>query len=352
MLLPLMQPLKLGSIEVSNRIFMAPLTRSRASGADGRTPNQLMKEMYVQRATAGLIFSEATAVTAMGVGYRNTPGIWSDEHTKNWKLITDAVHAAGGKMVLQLWHVGRVSDPYYLNGELPVSSSAIQPAGHVSQMRPLKEFVTPRALELNEIPGVIETYRKGAEYAKQAGFDGVEIHGANGYLPDQFLQDGANKRTDKYGGSIENRARFLLEAVDAAVSVWGVDRVGVHLSPQPTASIQDTNPKATFGYVAQQLGIRKIAFIFVRESEGTNRVLPEIKRLFKGPVIGNEKFDFKSAEMALGRGEIDAVAFGKDFIANPDLVKRYQIKATLNAAVPETFYAEGAKGYTDYPFLP
>ncbi len=350
-MLPLMQPLKLGSIEASNRIFMAPLTRSRASGADGRTPNQLMKEMYVQRASAGLIFSEATAVSAMGVGYRNTPGIWSDEHAKNWKVITDAVHAAGGKMVLQLWHVGRISDPYYLDGQLPVSSSAIQPAGHVSQIRPLKEFGTPRALELKEIPQVIESYRKGAGYAKQAGFDGVEIHGANGYLPDQFLQDGANKRTDQYGGPIENRAKFLLESVDAAISVWGVDRVGVHLSPQPSPSIQDSNPMATFGYVAQQLNKRKIAFIFVREAEGPGRIVPEIKKLFKGPVIGNERFSFDSAEAAINRGEIDAVAFGKDFIANPDLVKRYQIKADLNKPVPETFYAEGAKGYTDYPQL-
>jgi 2,4-dienoyl-CoA reductase-like NADH-dependent reductase (Old Yellow Enzyme family) len=331
---------------------MAPLTRTRASGADGRTPNELMAEYYAQRAGAGLIISEATSVTPMGVGYPNTPGIWSEEHATHWKDITDRVHEAGGKMLLQLWHVGRVSHPLYLNGELPVSASAIAPEGHVSLLRPKQNYVTPRALDLSEIPGIVESYRKGSELAKQSGFDGVEIHGANGYLLDQFLQDNSNHRTDKYGGSIENRARLMLEVADAVVSVWGADRTGMHLSPRPGSnSMKDSNPDGTFSYVAEHLGKRKLAFLCLRESAGPDSLLPKMKRLFQGPVIGNEGFTFASAEAALARGDIDAVAFGKDFIANPDLVKRYELGAKLNTPVPATFYGNGSEGYTDYPFL-
>ena len=348
----LLKPLQLGSIQAKNRIIMAPLTRCRASGADGRTPNELMVEYYSQRASAGLIISEATSVVPMGVGYPNTPGIWSEAHVERWKLVTDAVHKRGGTMVLQLWHVGRVSDPSYLNGETPVSSSAVRPEGHVNLLRPKREFVTPRALETSEIPSVVEGYRKGAENAKRAGFDGVEIHGANGYLIDQFLQDNVNKRTDQYGGSIENRARFMMEVVDAVTGVWGADRVGMHLSPRPNMmSMNDSNPKATFGYVAEQLGRRKLAFLCTREYEGPDSITALLKHAFKGPVIGNEKFTFASAEAAVARGDVDAVAFGKDFIANPDLVKRYELGAPLNAAVPETFYGSSPEGYTDYPTL-
>lgn len=213
----LLTPIKIGAWQLPNRIIMAPLTRTRAS--EGRVPNAMMAEYYRQRATAGLIITEATSVDPMGVGYPNTPGIWSDAQVEGWKLITEAVHAKGGRILLQLWHVGRISDPIYLNGELPVAPSAIQPNGHVSLVRPYKDFVTPRALKLEEIPGVIEAFRKGAENAKRAGFDGVELHGANGYLLDQFLQDSSNQRTDEYGGTIENRARLMLEAVDAAISV-------------------------------------------------------------------------------------------------------------------------------------
>jgi len=212
----LFDPIKVGGLELPNRIIMAPLTRSRALGA-GRVPNALMAEYYVQRASAGLILSEATSVTPMGVGYADTPGIWSDEQVEGWKQVTDAVHDAGGRIFLQLWHVGRISDPLFLDGELPVAPSAIQPQGHVSLVRPVKPYVTPRALALEEIPGIVAAYRKGAENAKKTGFDGVEIHGANGYLLDQFLQDSTNQRTDAYGGSIENRARLMLEVTDACI---------------------------------------------------------------------------------------------------------------------------------------
>lgn len=331
---------------------MAPLTRCRGTGTDGRVPNNLMKNYYTQRATAGLIISEATAVDPMGVGYPNTPGIWSSDQVEGWKNITESVHQAGGRMLLQLWHVGRISDPFYLNGELPIAPSAIAAAGHVSLMRPKRPFVAPRALELSEIPAVIEAFRKGAENAKAAGFDGVEIHGANGYLLDQFLQDGTNHRADAYGGSIENRARFMLEVADAVISVWGAGRVGMHLAPRGDAhDMKDSDPLATFSYVARELGKRKIAFICAREGLGPNRIGPELKKIFGGVYIANEGFDQKTAEQVLADGEADAVAFGRLFIANPDLPERFSKNAPLNAPVPETFYAAGPAGYTDYPFL-
>lgn len=348
----LLQPLVARGIHLKNRIILAPLTRSRATGADGRTPNDLMKEYYVQRASAGLIITEATSITPMGVGYANTPGIWSQAHIDGWKNITDAVHAAGGKIVMQLWHVGRVSDPQFLNGARPVSSSAIAPDGHVSIVRPLTPFVVPRAFELNEISEVVAAYRKGAENAKHAGFDGVELHGANGYLLDQFLQDNSNHRTDKYGGSVANRARLMLEACDAAISVWDADRVGMHLSPRGGAhSMHDSNPELIFSYVAEQLGNRKIAFICAREFVGPDSLGPQLKRLFRGAYFGNENFSFESAEASIEKRNIDAVAFGKTFLANPDLVKRYETHAKLNIPNPATFYAAGSVGYTDYPSL-
>ncbi|MBT8045175.1 MAG: alkene reductase, partial [Verrucomicrobiae bacterium] len=224
------QPITVGAWDLPNRIIMAPLTRCRAS--DGRVANAMMAEYYAQRATAGLIISEATSVTPMGVGYPNTPGIWSEEQVEGWKVVTEAVHQAGGMIILQLWHVGRVSDPVYLEGKLPVAPSAIAPGGHVSLIRPEKPFVTPRPLETDEIPDVVQAYRTGAANAKLAGFDGVEIHGANGYLLDQFLQSSTNQRKDQYGGPIENRARLMLEVVDECIEVWGPDRVGLHLAPR------------------------------------------------------------------------------------------------------------------------
>jgi len=343
----LFDPIQIGDLTLPNRIFMAPLTRCRA--IDRRIPNQLMAEYYSQRATAGLIFSEATSVSPLGVEYPDTPGIWSKEQLEGWKKITAAVHQAGGKMLLQLWHVGRISDPVYLNGGTPVAPSAIKPAGHVNLIRPKKEFVTPRALELKELPWIIEEYRAGAENAKEAGFDAVEVHAANGYLLDQFLQDSTNKRTDAYGGPIENRARLLLEVVDAAVSVWGNGKVGVHLAPRGDSnSMGDSNPLATFGYVAQELKKRKIAFICARESLAPNRIGPELKKIFGGVYIANEGFTKESAQAALDAGEADAIAFGKQFIANPDLPKRFAENATLNSPNPNTFYGSGKEGYTDY----
>lgn len=348
----LFEPLRLGEITLPNRIVMAPLTRCRASA--GRVANDLMAEYYAQRADAGLILSEATSVCAQGVGYPDTPGIWSDEQVFGWLKVTQAVHAAGGRIFLQLWHVGRVSHPQYLDGELPVAPSAIAPAGHVSLLRPMRDFVTPRALDIEELPAIVEAYRQGAENAKQAGFDGVEIHAANGYLLDQFLQDSTNKRRDIYGGPIENRARLLLEVTDAIITVWGAGRVGVHLAPRGDAhSMGDSTPLMTFGYVAEQLGERQIAFIFTREYLGDNRISPVLKQRFGGVLIANEGFSRETAEQVIAAGEADAVSFGKDFISNPDLVRRLQLNGPLNAYDSATFYGAGGNdpkmGYTDYP---
>ena len=350
----LIKPIQVGTLNLPNRIVMAPLTRCRASA--GRVPNSLMAEYYAQRASAGLILSEATSVSPQGVGYPDTPGIWSQEQVLGWKLVTQAVHAAGGRIFLQLWHVGRISDPEFLDGELPVAPSAIAAQGHVSLLRPQRPYVTPRALETAEIPAIVEAYRKGAENAREAGFDGVEIHGANGYLLDQFLQDSTNKRTDAYGGPIENRARLMLEVTDAVISVWGAGRVGMHLAPRGDAhTMGDSNPLATFGYVAEQLGKRGIAFIFTRESLGENRISPVLKKRFGGVLIANEGFNRETAQQVVAAGEADAVSFGKDFIANPDLPRRLQLNLPLNPHHAETFYGYGQQdqrvGYTDYPSM-
>ena len=340
----------MGALELPNRMIMAPLTRCRAS--EGRVPNAMMAEYYAQRASAGLIISEATSVTPMGVGYPNTPGIWSDDQVGGWKLVTDAVHQAGGRIVLHLWHVGRISDPIYLDGALPVAPSAIPAGGHVSLVRPEKAFETPRALELDEIPAIVEAFRKGAENAKKAGFDGVELHGANGYLLDQFLQDSTNQRTDEYGGPIENRARLMLEAVDAAISVWGADRVGLHIAPRSDAhDMGDSDPAATFGYVAREMRQRKIAFIFAREGKGDPYLGPTLKKEFGGVWIGNQQLTFADGEAMIADGEADAISWGVQFIANPDLVRRHDEGSDLNEADPSTFNGEGPVGYTDYPFL-
>ncbi|HHZ8194292.1 TPA: alkene reductase [Pseudomonas aeruginosa] len=346
----LFDPIMLGDLELPNRIVMAPLTRCRAD--EGRVPNALMAEYYAQRAGAGLILSEATAVTPMGVGYPDTPGIWSDDQVRGWSNVTKAVHAAGGRIFLQLWHVGRISDPLYLNGELPVAPSAIAAEGHVSLVRLKRPYVTPRALDTEEIADIVEAYRQGAERAKAAGFDGVEIHGANGYLLDQFLQDSTNKRTDRYGGSIENRARLLLEVTDAAISVWGAQRVGVHLAPRADShDMGDSNRLETFSHVARELGKRGIAFICAREAQADDSIGVALKKAFGGPYIANEKFTLDSANAILVKGDADAVAFGVPFIANPDLVERLRQGAELNPPRPETFYTGGTEGYLDYPTL-
>jgi 2,4-dienoyl-CoA reductase-like NADH-dependent reductase (Old Yellow Enzyme family) len=346
----LFKPIRLGDLDLPNRIFMAPLTRSRSGPT--RVPNALNVEYYRQRASAGLILSEATAVTPEGVGYADTPGIWSEEQVAGWKNVTTAVHDAGGHIFLQLWHVGRISHPVFLNGALPVAPSAIAPAGRVSLLRPETPYVVPRALEREELPRVVEQFRRGALNAQAAGFDGVEIHGANGYLLDQFLQDRSNHRTDDYGGSIGNRARLMLEVTDAVISVWGASRVGMHLAPRGDSNdLGDSDPLATFGYVARELGRRRIAFIAAREHMGPGRIGPQLKQAFGGVYVANEKFDQASAEALLASGEADAVAFGKSFIANPDLPKRFATHAALNAPDPKTFYAPGPKGYVDYPAL-
>ncbi len=350
MMTSLFDPVQLGAVALNNRIVMAPLTRNRAS--DGRVPNDLMRSYYCQRATAGLILSEATSISPQGVGYPSTPGIWSSAQVEGWKKITQAVHGKGGKIFLQLWHVGRVSDPEFLNGEIPVAPSAVACQGSVSLLRPKRPYVVPRALHIEEIPGIVNDFARAAQNAREAGFDGVEVHAANGYLIDQFLQDGVNKRHDEYGGSIGNRARLLLEVVDACVGVWGSSRVGVHLSPRGDAhSMSDSDPRELFSYVARALGQRGIAFIFTRESLGEDSLTAEIRRQFGGPVIVNENYDIATAHSMVAKGQADAVAFGKAFIANPDLVARLKTGASLNDWDPSTFYTAGAKGYIDYPSL-
>ena len=347
----LFDPLKVGALTLPNRIVMAPLTRSRAR-PETRVPSELAITYYSQRAAAGLILTEATSVSPMGVGYARTPGIWSDEQTEGWKKIVDAVHAKGGRIFLQLWHVGRISHPMFLNGALPESASAVKPKGHVSLVRPQTEYVTPRALETDEIPGIIAAYRLGAANAKRAGFDGVELHGANGYLLDQFLQDSTNHRSDAYGGSIQNRARLMLECADAVCDVWGPDRVGMHLAPRMDShDMGDSDRLGTFSYIARELGKRKLAFICAREAWKDDSIGPQLKEIFGGVYIVNEGFDQASAERALNENRADAVAFGKLIIANPDLVERFAKKAPLNAWDTTTFYAGDAKGYIDYPAL-
>ena len=347
----LFDPLQIGELSLPNRIIMAPLTRNRASGT-GRVPNDLMREYYVQRASAGAILTEATSVMPSGVGYPQTPGIWSAEQTAGWRQIVQAVHDAGGRILMQLWHVGRISDPSYHNGALPVAPSAIAPRGHVRLLRPERPYAIPRALETHELVDIIEGYRKGAQNALSAGFDGVEIHGANGYLLDQFLQDSSNARADHYGGSIENRARLMLEVTDAVVSVWGAGRVGMHLAPRcDSHDMGDSDPAGTFGYVARELGKRTLAFLCVRESLSGTRLGPDLKRAFGGVYIANEGFDQPVAEAALATGEADAVAFGRPFIANPDLPHRFREGKTLAEADPNTFYSQGSAGYTDYPTM-
>ena len=346
----LMDALQVGELRVRNRAWMAPLTRLR--GTADHVPTAVMVEYYRQRAGAGLIISEGTPVTPMGVGYAQVPGIWSEKQVERWRPVTAAVHEAGGLIFQQIWHVGRISDPVFLQGELPVAPSAVAAKGHVSLLRPEKAFVTPRALETREVKGVVEQFRRGAENAEKAGFDGVEIHGANGYLLDQFLQSGTNHRADEYGGSVENRARLMLEVADAAASVWGAGRVGMHLAPRGDAhGISDANPRETFGYVARELGRRGLAFLMAREHKAADWMGPELKREFGGVYVANEGFTRETAEAVLAAGEADAVAWGKLFIANGDLVERFRTGAELNEPVPTTFYAHGAEGYTDYPVM-
>lgn len=345
----LFQPIQMGDIPLANRIIMSPLTRSRAPN---RVPNALMQEYYVQRASAGLIITEATAISPKAVGYADTPGIWSAEQIQEWKKITQAVHEAGGKIVMQLWHVGRISHPTFLDGELPVAPSAIKPSGHVSLLRPKTPYVTPRALELSEIAEIVESYKQAAINAKEAGFDGVELHAANGYLIDQFLQSQSNTRDDQYGGSVENRARLLLEVTDALISVWGAGRVGVHLAPRGDSyDMGDDNPLETFSYAMKALDERNIAFVFIREHQLEPGLLAQLREVYSGKLIANERLQKNTAEQMLTDGLADAAAFGMLYIANPDLVERFAADAELNDVVFETIYGSGEAGYTDYPTM-
>jgi 2,4-dienoyl-CoA reductase-like NADH-dependent reductase (Old Yellow Enzyme family) len=288
----------------------------------------------------------------MGVGYADTPGIWSHEQVENWRPVTQAVHRAGGRIVLQLWHVGRISHSMFLDGASPVAPSAITPKGSVSLVRPETPYPTPRALERSEIPQVIEAFRRGAQNAQEAGFDGVELHAANGYLIDQFLQDTTNHRTDDYGGTVESRARLLVETVDALISVWGAGRVGVHLAPRGDShDMGDSDLLGTFSYAARELGRRRIAFLCARERLGPDRIGPKLKSAFGGVYIANEGFTFETAQQALAANEADGVAFGKLFIANPDLPTRFARGAPLNPWNTDTFYSGGQHGYVDYPEL-
>ncbi|MDM1764261.1 MULTISPECIES: alkene reductase [unclassified Acinetobacter] len=345
-------PLILGDLHLKNRVIMAPLTRSRAT--IDRVPTAMMAEYYAQRASAGLIISEATVISEQANGYLNTPGLFTDAQVEGWKLTTQAVHDKGGLIVAQLWHVGRVSHPDLLGGETPVSASAVQQAGQVSLLRPKRDYVVPRALEISEIKTIVEQYKQAAIRAKDAGFDGVELHAANGYLIDQFLQSKTNQRDDEYGGSVENRARLLLEVTDALIEVWGAGRVGVHLAPRGDEhDMGDADPRETFGYALEELGKRKIAFFFTREHIDEGSISGYLKQRSGGvPYIANMKLSRADAIELLASGKADAVSFGKAYIANPDLYERLLQDAPLNELVFENMIgSQTAEGYIDYPAL-
>ena len=354
----LFQPVTMGSLELSNRIVMAPLTRSRALKGDITGP--LQAEYYAQRATAGLIISEATQISQQGKGYAFTPGIYNDEQVAGWKLTTDAVHAKGGLIFCQLWHVGRISHPdLQAQGALPVAPSAIKPEGLAFTETGFKPFVTPRALETAEIPGIIAQYVHAAECAKRAGFDGVEIHAANGYLLDQFIRDKTNKRTDNYGGSLENRSRLVLEVVDAVTKVWPADRVGIRFAPvSPANDISDSHPMQTFSYIVKALNRFSLAYIHCVEGETIGpRNIPtdfsfmNLRELFNGLYIANNAYNLQMALQARLDNTADLICFGRPFIGNPDLIRRLYIGADLIEAPRETWYGGGARGYTDWPVV-
>jgi len=355
----LFTPYKLGDLELKNRFVLAPMTRSRAL-VDGNVPNPLAIDYYVQRASAGLLITEATQVSPQGVGYIRTPGMHSPEQVEGWKKVTAAVHAAGGRIYAQLWHVGRVSHPDFHGGELPVAPSAIGVDMEVFTYKGKTRTVTPRALETRELPGIVEQFRRAAENALAAGFDGVELHGSNGYLLDQFLRDSTNQRTDEYGGSIENRARFPLEVARAVAGVWGAKRVGYRLSPQPFpyAGMSDSTPAETFTYMARELNKLGLGYIHVTEAvsgktipSAEQRITPKLREVFRGTVIANGGYDAAAGEAVLARGEADLVAYGVPFLANPDLPERFRHQSPLNPPDFNTFYAGEEKGYTDYPAL-
>ncbi len=352
----LFTPLQMGPYTLANRLVMAPLTRNRAGA--GNAPQAMNVEYYRQRASAGLIISEGSQISPSAVGYPATPGIHSAEQIAGWQQVTEAVHSRNGRIFLQLWHCGRVSHPWLLpGGELPVAPSAIRPEGDAFTYQGPQPFVTPRALEAGELPGIVEDYRKAAQNALAAGFDGVEIHAANGYLLDQFIRDGSNQRTDAYGGNLENRSRLLLEVTAAVTGVWGADRVGVRFSPINSFNdMRDSAPQKTFDYMASAMNAFDLAYMHGMEIDfgGGNKPnfdFAQFRRCFKGRYMANGGYDKARADAALASGHADLVAFGALFIANPDLPERFAKNAPLNAPDPSTFYGGNEKGYTDYPFL-
>ncbi|MGC1527269.1 MAG: alkene reductase [Phormidesmis sp.] len=348
---------KLGAHDLKNRLVMAPMTRLRAIGG---IPQPLMATYYAQRASAGLIVTECTAISPMSNGYMDCPGIYSSEQIEGWRQVTGAVHQANGKIFLQLWHCGRISHPALLQGKQPLAPSAIAPVGELHTPIGKVTMETPQALEKNEIAEIVEQFRTGAENAEAAGFDGVELHGAFGYLIDQFLQDGSNHRTDEYGGSIENRAKFLLEVVAAVSSIWGTDQVGIKLSPSNTFySMIDSDPLATFRFVLQALSSLNLAYVHLMEPseidlknrDVLNPVVPLFRPHYQGTFIANGNYTQETASIALAKGEADLVSFGRLFLANPDLPTRFKLNTSLNEPDPQTFYGGREIGYTDYPFL-
>jgi N-ethylmaleimide reductase len=353
----LFDPIRLGAIEAPNRVLMAPLTRGR--GTRAHVPTEKMATYYAQRASAGLIISEATHISLEGSGWPYAPGLWSDEQVEAWKPVTDAVHEAGGRIVAQLWHMGRIVHPS-LNGVQPVSASATTAPGRAHTYDGKQPYVAARPLALSEIPRLIGDYVNAAMQAMHAGFDGVQIHGANGYLIDQFLRDGSNFRDDDYGGSIENRIRLLDEVTGAVVSAVGADRTAVRLSPNgDSQGVDDSNPEPLFTAAARALAAHNIAFLELRELNpvgtfGTSDVphqSPAIRKVFPGPLVLNQEYDRARADAALASGLADAISFGRDFLANPDLPERLRSGASLNPIDPATLYSQGDEGYTDYPAL-
>ncbi len=351
----LFRPVTVGALELPHRMVMAPMTRNRA--AEGNVPSELAVEYYRQRASAALIVTEGSQVSSEGVGYPATPGIHTDAQVEGWRKVTDAVHAEGGRIALQLWHVGRISHPVFHGGDLPVAPSAVRPEGSVFTHEGEKDFVTPRALETDEVARVVEDFRLAARRAREAGFDAVEIHGANGYLLDQFLRDGSNRRTDRYGGSVENRLRFPLEVVDAVVEEWGADRVGVRIPPLGAFNdMRDSDPQTVFAAFAEELGRRELAYLHVIRDDAFAEepvsfdplVLGEV---FGGTLIAASGYDAEEAARAIEEGPADLVAFGRSFLANPDLPRRAREGAGLNEPDPASFYGGEAEGYVDYPFL-
>jgi N-ethylmaleimide reductase len=351
----LFEPFKFGDIEVGNRMVMAPLTRGRAGVQ--RTANALMAQYYEQRASAGLIVSEATAISPTGYGWVGSPGIYTQAHVDGWKNVTSAIHRRGGKIVVQLWHMGRVSHPDFLAGETPVGPSAIAVVDTTYTPNGKKPYVTPREMTEQEIAATVRDYAQAAIRAREAGFDGVEIHAANGYLIDQFIRDSSNHRTDRYGGSVSNRLRLLRDVTEAVVKVWSPSRTGVRLSPtNPYNDMNDSTAPATFTAAARALNEFGLAYLHVVEAPAAKarqptRIAAPMREAFKSAFILNDSYDASTGAATLAAGAADAIAYGRPFLANPDLVERFRRGSGLNAPDFKTFYTDGAKGYTDYPAL-